>query len=373
MRAATVVRFIGPVRVRVAVALVVALAALVGSAPAMATFSSKKAIWGPVTLNGKSEFPVYHTMGVDIFQDDLDWAAIAPTRPHDPTNPNDPAYQWPAELSYAIGQAKQYHMRVALEFADTPAWASGHTEPTYPPRRLSDLKAFLTAASRRYPSVHLWLIWGEPTRQATFAIVKPVPPNARRLTKAEARAPHRYAQMLNTAYGALKGVSSKNLIIGGDSYTTGDIPTGLWIKNLRLPDGQPPRMDMYGHNPFSFRAPNLRNPPSPDHEVDFSDLGRLSKMVDRYLAPRGHVLKLFLSEWCIPTAPGDIEFNYWVNPAVQAQWITDAWRIVNRSSFIYALGWIHVYDDPPPGPGSKSGLFSYNGVPKPGYYAWRNG
>jgi hypothetical protein len=44
-----------------------------------------------------------------------------------------------------------------------------------------------------------------------------------------------------------------------------------WIENLRLPDGRPPRLDMYGHDPFSLHAPNLSNPPSLDRQIDFSD------------------------------------------------------------------------------------------------------
>ena len=182
--------------------------------------------------------------------------------------------------------------------------------------------------------------------------------------------------MLDASYAALKAVSRRNLVIGGNTYTTGDIDTSQWIENLRLPNGRPPRMDLYGHNPFSFRAPNLANPPSPDGEVDFSDLGRLSRLVDRNLAPRGHHIRLFLSEWTIPTAPDaahchDSEFNICTTPKVQAQWITDAWRIVRHHSFIYALGWIHVYDDPPGG--SLGGLLYYHGHPKPGFYAFKAG
>ena len=114
-------------------------------------------------------------------------------------------------------------------------------------------------------------------------------------------------------------VSARNLVIGGDTYTWGNIPVRLWIENLRLPNGRPPRMDLYGHNPFSYRDPNLANPPSPDGAFDFSDLGRLSRLVNRYLARHGHLIKLFLSEWTIPTSPFDDEFNFYVTPAVQAR------------------------------------------------------
>jgi hypothetical protein len=103
--------------------------------------------------------------------------------------------------------------------------------------------------------------------------------------------------------------------------------------------------------------------------VDFSDLGRLSLLVDGYLAPAHRRIPLFLSEWTIPTAQGDGEFPYWVTPPVQATWIGDAWRIVRRSPFIYALGWVHVYD----GQGSSGGLLYAPGSPKPGYWAFKNG
>lgn len=352
-------------------ALLAAVAVLASSAPAYAKYSPKKAIWGPVTVNGQSQFPLYQTMGVGIYEDDLDWNEIAPTRPSNPTNPGDPAYQWPADLSYAVSQAAQYHMRVLLQVFGTPTWANGGQAPNYPPDQVSDLAAFLTAAARQYPSVHLWMIWGEPDRKANFAIDYPVSFNATRLAPYQARAPRVYAQMLDASYGALKGVSRSNLVIGGNTYTVGDISTRLWIKYMRLPNGRRPRLDMYGHNPFSYRAPNLANRPSPDHTIDFSDVGRLSKLVNQYLAPPHRQLKLFLSEWAIPTCSTDDEFNYYTTPAVQAKWITDAWRIVNKSSWIYALGWIHVYDDPPGG--SCSGLLYNNGTPKPGYYTWTNG
>ena len=39
-------------------------------------------------------------------------------------------------------------------------------------------------------------------------------------------------------------------------------------------------------------------------------------------------------------------------------------------SRIYALGWIHLHDDPP---ATAGGLLDAHGNEKPGYFAWRNG
>ena len=67
------------------------------------------------------------------------------------------------------------------------------------------------------------------------------------------------------------------------------------MRNLRLDNGRVARMDLYGHNPFSFRDPNLRNRES--SSVDLSDLDWFSKLVQRQLGrPRGKHIRLFLSE-----------------------------------------------------------------------------
>ena len=360
----------------VAAGVVAAVAALACAPVALGSRADKKAIWGPVTVSGQSAFPIYHDLGVGIFQMSVNWAAVAPRPPRHARDPRDPAYRWPAEIDYAVAEAARYRMRILLQVNNAPAWANGGRPQTYPPRHVKDWARFMTAAARRYPSVHLWMIWGEPNRAPNNGSLIPAPPTASRLTRRAAAAPHRYARMLDASYGALKRVTRRNLVIGGNTYTGGDVPTRLWIENLRLPNGRAPRMDLYGHNPYCFRAPNLANPaadPSigkPSWQVDFSDLGRLSRLVNRRLARRHHAIRLFLSEWWIPTAP-DSELSFHTTRAVQARWITAGLRIVRRSRFIYALGWIHVFDDPPGG--SMSGLFDAQGRPKPGYFAFRDG
>ena len=69
------------------------------------------------------------------------------------------------------------------------------------------------------------------------------------LTPAQRRGPESYAQILDDSYVALKNVSSENMVIGGNSFSGGDIRPLAFIKALRLPNGKPPRMDYYGHNP----------------------------------------------------------------------------------------------------------------------------
>jgi hypothetical protein len=253
-----------------------------------------------------------------------------------------------------------------LQIIGAPPWANGgHTDWSWAPRNPQDFATFAAAAARRYPSVHLWMIWGEPTHPGNFQPIAAALPGAS-LDRSQRAAPHLYARMLDAAYRALKRLGRRNLVIGGCTYTTGLLDPLQWIQNLRLPNGRPPRMDMYAHNPFSYQAPSLSAAPSPFDEVQFSDLPELAGWVDRYLH-RG--LPLFLSEWTIPTAP-DQEFNFWVDPPVAAQWITAALRLARQWKRIYALGWIHVYDDPP---FSFGGLLTAQGAPKPSFQAFADG
>lgn len=261
--------------------LVLALiAALLAPSSALA-FS--KAIWGPVYRDGTNQFPLYHQLGVSIYEADLQWNQVAPRRPRHPGDPADPAYHWPAALEQATQQARRFHMRVLLQLIGTPAWANGgHGDPSWAPRNPQDFATFAAAAARHYRGVHLWMVWGEPTHPGNFHPITKALPGAR-LTAAERAAPHIYARMLDAAYGALKRVSRRNLVIGGCTYTTGLLDPLQWIQNLRLPDGRPPRMDMYAHNPFSFKAPSFSVGSSPFDEVQFSDLPELGRWIDRYL------------------------------------------------------------------------------------------
>ncbi|MFZ0384683.1 MAG: hypothetical protein WAL22_03375, partial [Solirubrobacteraceae bacterium] len=120
-------------------------------------------------------------------------------------------------------------------------------------------------------------------------------------------------------------------------------------------------LDMYGHNPFGYRRPDLSDLPSPDGEVDLSDLGRLSTLVDRGLG-HGHRVPLFLSEYTIPTHR-NAEFPYWVDPQLQASWLSSAFAIVHALPQVYALGWIHLFDQPP----IYGGLEYASGRPKPAF------
>lgn len=353
------------------------LALMVAAVPADARHQTrKKSIWGPTQVDGVSQFPIYRDLGVGIYQTTLSWPAAASTRPGNAHDPGDPAYSWPAEIDYAIREGRRHGIRVALQIFGTPPWANGGRSGRWAPEDPGDFADFAAAAARRFPAVDLWMIWGEPSRQANFMPLAREHRD-RRLTRRQSRGPRLYARMLDAAYVALKDVSRREVVIGGNTFTTGDVSPLNFIRAMRLPSGRPPRMDLYGHNPFTARRPNLRKPPLGHGFADFSDLDTLAGWVDRYLArPRGKTrLRFFLSEFFVPTDHPNHEFNFYVSRRTAADWLTSGLRITRRWPRIYTLGWLGLYDDPPNAAGDEvnRGLIDQRGRRKPAYYAYRRG
>lgn len=353
---------------------------LSNSGDAVSSPSIKKSIWGPLERNGKPQFPIYHDLGVGIYHTRLNWADTAPTAPRKPTDPEDPAYHWPPELDRIIKEAAKYKIKVSLQLSRTPTWANGGKSSNWVPRNPDSFGQFAEAAARRYPDVKLWMIWGEPQRQPSFMPLVPERRGRTTLTRAQALAPRNYSLLLESAYKALKRVSPRNLVIGGSTYTVGEISPYNWIRYMRLPNGRRPRLDLFAHNPFITHQPRLKRfPRRPGPEVnysDFSDLRTFTKVLDANLRdPKGRPLRVFISEFFFPTDHKNQEFPYYVSRKVQAAWLGDALRIVKRWDRIYTLGWLGLYDDPPQTNHLEvnRGLIDFLGHKKPSYAVFKRG
>ena len=340
------------------------LACLASAAPAQAAVTTRKAMWGPAEVDGVSQFPIYAKLGVGIWQTTISWRDIATRRPANPTDPTDPAYAWPTALDDQIAEARRYGITILVSVAGTPTWANGGGAWNEAPRDPADYGAFMAAASRHWPAVHRWLIWGEPSRKANFS------PTGR-------AGAERYARLLDSSYAQLKKVSRRNLVIGGNSYTIGDVRPLDWIRMLRLPGGKRPRMDYYGHNPFTGRTPRLSQPPLGHGYADFGDLDTLAQTIDRYLGrrPDGKRIPIFISELCFPTDHANWEFNIFMSRQQQARWMTDVLRVSRTWSRLVTLGYMGLYDFPlrPDNDQVESGLITRGGVRKPAFAAFARG
>src|SRR4051812_1340275 len=144
--------------------LLVAVSACALAGPATAApLTIKKSMWGPVTVDGVSQFPIYADLGVGLYQTTVHWDEVAPTRPADPSNPGDPAYQWPTRVDQAITEADKYGIKVSIMLIGAPSWANSGHDWRWAPDDPGDFATFAAAASRRWPTVRDWMIWSEPT------------------------------------------------------------------------------------------------------------------------------------------------------------------------------------------------------------------
>ncbi len=330
-------------------------AALALAAPAHA---AEKALWGPPVLpDGSSAFGLYDELGIDTLQFSISWSDVAATRPAAPRDPADPAYRWPADLDAAAAEAARHGIRISLLVANSPPWANGGRPPTFAPAQPGDYADFLAATARRYPLVRRWMIWGEPNRHDRFQ------PNQLN----SALGPRAYARLLDAAYGALKSASRQNIVIGGNTWTSGTVKPPDFLRWLRLPDGRRPRVDWWGHNPFPFRFPKLANPPLRGGFRDISDIDTLSAETRRTFGRR---VPLWLSEYTIQSDRGSRVFATFVSRAGQARYLSAAFGIADDlGPAVAGIGWLTLLDEAPAPDSANFGLLSFALERKPAFTA----
>ncbi len=321
-----------------------------------------RAIWGPAKLpSGASAIPTYKRLGVDVIQVQVQWSDVALRRPAEPRDPTDPAYRWPDALDAEIRDAADAGIQIAVMVKSTPDWANGNRGHAQAPARDRDYADFLRAAASRFPAVHLWMVWGETTRPDNF---QPMPAG-------QPAGPRRYATLLDAAFSALKAVSPDNIVIGGMTWTVGDVRSPDFVKWLRLPNGERPRMDLWGHNPYATRSPDIERNVYAEGVRDISDIDTLYAEIKE--AYKGQTVpELWLSEFSVSSDRDSRGFNFHVSRDEQARWVTSAYELADAAPYVRGLGWYELLDRPTSEAGGLTeGLLAADGSPKPAFSAYQ--
>ena len=340
------------------------LCALLALAPA-AHARGTKAIWGPAKNAsdqpnpGASLFPTYKQLGVDIYQFQIPWNEVAPTRPADPRNPADPAYNWSSIYDFIVSEAAANSIALAARVHGSPPWANGGNSAIWVPSNPQDLADFMYAASLRFPSIKRWMVWGEPGKGDSFQ-----PQGAK-------KSPRLYAKLLAAAYPALKQASASNIVIGGMTHNGGDVKPPIFIRNMKLKNGKRPPMDLYGHNPFDPRPPKLKQSPI----GKFRGLNDVDTLWNEIKAAYGKQKKrrpkgLFLSEFTVQSDHDSGVFAFHVSRAEQAKRLTGAFKLARKLKYVNTLGWFSLYDYPASADNPAWGLLTYEGEQKPAFAAY---
>jgi hypothetical protein len=346
----------------IVLALCAALLALAPAAQARGT----KAIWGPAKnaadqpCPGCSLFPTYKQLGVDVYEFQIPWDQVAPTQPANPRDPADPAYQWGSLYDFIAAESAANGIAPAAQVHGTPPWANGGRDPIWHPDDPQDLADFMYAASLRFPSIKRWMVWGEPGKGDSF---QPQHPK---------RTPRIYARMLQASYTALKQASESNVVIGGMTHNGGNVKPPIFIRNMKLPNGKRPPMDLYGHNAFDPRFPNIKEGPIGKFR-GLNDLDSLWKEIKKAYGKqkKGRPKRIFVSEWTIQSDHDSGVFAFHVSREQQARYVTKAYAMVRKLKYVDALGWFSLYDYPDTASNPAWGLITYEGVVKPSFAAYR--
>ena len=350
----------------------IAVVLLCAFLPATAQAKFVKAIWGPYQLPAGnamcpnatqpcSAFPIYKTLGVDILQFQIHWDEVAPTQPTHPRDPNDPAYNWKA-IDPFVTEAARYGVGLAALLQRAPGWANGSRSAIWAPTDPRTFADFAYAVSRRYPSVRRWMIWGEPSRAENFLPMR----------RGQAPGPRAYAALLDRAYAALKQANPANLVIGAMTLNGGTLKPPEFLARMKLKNGRPPRMDLWGHNPFDARFPRLHDAPLGLYR-GFNDLDTLFEEIKGvYRAAHLKVPKLWLSEWTIVSdRPLPLFSGFFVSRREQAVRLKAAYQIAGRTGYVAGLGWFTLSDQTSEEGGAGWGLLDANGGKKPAFAAYQ--
>jgi hypothetical protein len=152
------------------------------------------------------------------------WASIAPTKPANPLNGNDPAYNL-TDIDTLVNQAQQYGFEVLLTIAQTPKWANGGKTPNYAPTNMSTLTDFAEMLAKRYNgskpgvgTVRRFSVWNEPNLGLFLA---PQFKGDKIVSAAT------YAKLFAAAYTGIKAGNPNAMVAAGETSNRGrNRPTG---------------------------------------------------------------------------------------------------------------------------------------------------
>jgi hypothetical protein len=393
--------------------LAVAVTAAAGLAVSAATASQKKhatkqssnllvgindeafSLYGDPT----SAFATLKALKTQVLRVNLYWGgtkwAVAKSRPTDPTDPGDHAYDWTI-YDRLVRYAVQNNIKVLFSILFTPGWANGGKARTVAPTDFKDLVNFSYAAAERYsglwtpplwqqdptnpttklplPKVNLWTAWNEPNNPIWLTS------QYKRVGgKWRAESAYQYARICNAVY---EGVHSQYLGPLPDEHVACGVtgPKGNDAPATARASIDPltflaqasrfgmRNFDVYAHHPY----PDVGAAESPTYvptgklkrRVQLGNINLLISELTKLYGPK----HLWITEYGYQTNPPDKQFG--VSWAKQAQYLTQSYAIARKNPRIDMLLWFLVRDEANVKAGWQSGLATATGKHKPAWSAF---
>ena len=347
------------------IALLATPAATVHAAPRMPIgfFDDPSFRWSPTRAENLQQASA---TGASVIHTTASWPGLAPTKPGNPADGDDPAYKL-GDLDELVYQSGLYGLRVMIDINGTPKWANGGKAPNVMPTRLSDLTTFAKMLATRYNgrqghgTVALWSVWNEPNLQLfltpQFAGKKIV-------------GPANYAKLYKAAYAGIKSGNPLSKVAIGETSARGrdkplagvsaSLAPGTFAKYLAKVPGL--KFDAWAHHPYPT-SPNL----PPTQKVRYPNVVLLTlPTFEKDLKTFFHrSVPVWITEYGHETKPPD---PHGVSYATQSKYAVQALNIAKNDPNVQMFIWFVFHDTT--GNPWQSGLFTSGGRQKPAYDAF---
>jgi hypothetical protein len=345
-----------------------------------------------------SAFQTLSALRARVLRVNLYWGgtrwAVAKTKPDDPTDPGDPAYNW-SLYDRLVRYAAQDDIKVVFSILFTPGWANGGRPRTVAPTNPADLQKFAYAAAVRYsgywtppqaqqdptfgdtpaplPAVTAWTAWNEPNNPNWLR------PQYERVGKRwRMESAYQYARICNAVYSGVHSVliSPERGRIPGEQVACGVTgPRGNDAPRSTRPEPDPlafmiaakryglKTFDVWAHHPYPLRGvdPPSYVPKPTEHAILLGNIGTLLSKLTQLWGPK----HLWITEYGYQTNPPD-RTGFAVSWATQAAYMRQAYAIARTNPRIDMMLWFLVRDEPNVG-GWQSGVETAGGKPKPSF------
>jgi hypothetical protein len=335
-----------------------------------------------ITLYGPpaSSFAVFKSLHAQVIRLNLHWASIAKSRPINPIDPNDSAYDWGID-DQAVQNASKYGLQVLFSIIDTPGWANGGAGRTHVPTNITDLRSFALAAATRYsgtwtatsgarlPAVHLWAAWNEPNNpvflQPQYKYVR---------GKWVIQSAIDYTKICEAIYAGVHGarVSGDRVACGVTAPRGNNNPAEARASISPLvflaavhADGLR-HLDAWAHHPYPL-SPS-ETPSSKLNSATAISLGNIQTLIDRLTRYYGSK-PIWITEYGWQTSPPDRLAG--VSWSKQSSYLSQAFAIARKNPRIQLMLWFLLKDEPNLS-GWQSGLETVTGQKKPAFSAFQH-
>lgn len=307
---------------------------------------------------------------------DIDWSYVAPTRPANADDPDDPAYDW-SRYDTMLSALRDKGVGVMITLLGTPPWASTTGKWNAAPRP-ADGGSFAGAVAKRYSGS--WPKRGGGLLPAVRSISPRNEPNIDLMTSPQCRrlangrwvpaSPRAYAALLRAAYPKIKAGNPRVIVVAGET-AAGDnggcrnasttIGTFDFVKLLHTALGGGRKM------PFDAWAQHMHPVGPPDRAAFFPSwrtMPQLTALLNR-MHPKGR-MPVIISETSYATTYTAYH-RYFVSEAQQAAYIDLTYKLAGRQPQVEVVVYFNLQDHR----AWTAGLFRDDWTAKPSLQVFR--